>query len=223
MKHGQLLSTGNLTIALILLWAGAVRAENWAHYGALPGSKVRIEGTSTMHDWVAEGGIVGGHMELDSSFPLDTSLAKIPDLKVRPEVQVTIPVRSLKSGKSLMDSVMHNAMKQEQHTNIVYRLLEMRPSSQEHKPSTPFQFDATGALTVAGVTRTNTMLVSIEPIGSTKLKVSGSTAVKMTDFGITPPAPKLALGAIKTGDDVKIFFEWLTAQRKEAAIPEKAP
>jgi polyisoprenoid-binding protein YceI len=223
MKHGQLLSTGNLTIALILLLAGAASAENWARYEALPGSKVRIEGTSTMHDWSVAGGIVGGHMELDSSFPLDTSLGKIPDLKVKPEVQVTIPVRSLKSGKSLMDSVMHNAMKQEQHTNIVYRLLEMRPSNQEHKPATPFQFDATGALTVAGVTRTNTMLVSIEPIERTKLKVTGSTTVKMTDFGITPPAPKLALGAIKTGDDVKIFFEWVTAQRKAPASAEKTP
>ena len=47
MKHGPLLSTGNLTIALIWLLAGAVRAENWARYAALPGSKVRIEGTST--------------------------------------------------------------------------------------------------------------------------------------------------------------------------------
>jgi hypothetical protein len=44
------------------------------------------------------------------------------------------------------------------------------------------------------------------------LKFSGTTALKMTDFGIQPPAPSLALGLIKTGDDVKITFEWLTAK-----------
>ena len=34
--------------------------------------------------------------------------------------------------------------------------------------------------------------------------------VKMTSFGIQPPAPKIALGLISTGDDVKIAFEWNT-------------
>ena len=223
MKHGHLVATGNLTMALTLLLIPSLRSENWTRYDAQPGGKVRIEGTSTMHDWTVEGRIIGGYMELDSSFPLDSSIGKVSDLKVKPKVQVKIPVRSLKSKTSLMDSVMHNAMKQEQHSTIEYRLIEMKPSQQEHKLGTPLQFDATGVLTVAGVTRTNTMPVSINPIDKTRLTVTGNTAMKMTDFGITPPAPKLALGAIKTGDDVMIFFEWLTAQRKEAASVEKAP
>jgi hypothetical protein len=33
-------------------------------------------------------------------------------------------------------------------------------------------------------------------------------ALKMTDFKIQPPAPKVALGLIKTGDDVKLKFQW---------------
>jgi hypothetical protein len=35
----------------------------------------------------------------------------------------------------------------------------------------------------------------------------------MTDFGIEPPAPKIALGAITTGDDIKFSFEWVVAKR----------
>jgi hypothetical protein len=35
----------------------------------------------------------------------------------------------------------------------------------------------------------------------------------MTDFKIDPPAPKIALGMIKTGDDVKLIFEWMVAQK----------
>jgi hypothetical protein len=38
----------------------------------------------------------------------------------------------------------------------------------------------------------------------------------MTDFKIEPPAPALALGMIKTGDDVKLIFDWTVAQRKAA-------
>jgi hypothetical protein len=37
--------------------------------------------------------------------------------------------------------------------------------------------------------------------------------MKMTDFKIEPPAPKIALGAIKTGDEITISFEWMTAAK----------
>jgi hypothetical protein len=41
----------------------------------------------------------------------------------------------------------------------------------------------------------------------------------MTDFKIEPPAPAIGLGLIKTGDDVKLSFEWLTVPK--AAAPAK--
>ena len=34
---------------------------------------------------------------------------------------------------------------------------------------------------------------------------------------LVPPAPKIALSLIKTGDEVKIIFDWITVQRTEAA------
>ena len=66
---------------------------------------------------------------------------------------------------------------------------------------------------MAGVIKTNTMAVTVERIEKTKLKVTGTTALKMTDFGIKPPAPDVGLGLIKTGDDVKLTFEWVTEQK----------
>jgi hypothetical protein len=36
----------------------------------------------------------------------------------------------------------------------------------------------------------------------------------MTDYGVEPPAPSiLGLSPIKTGDDLKLSFEWLTAPK----------
>jgi hypothetical protein len=38
----------------------------------------------------------------------------------------------------------------------------------------------------------------------------------MTDFGIKPPAPEiLGLSVIKTGDDLKLTFEWVTEKKAE--------
>jgi polyisoprenoid-binding protein YceI len=74
------------------------------------------------------------------------------------------------------------------------------------------KFEATGNLTVSGVRRTVTMDVGITVVeAGKKLKLNGVVPLKMSTFGIEPPAPKAALGVIKTGDDVKIVFEWVCA------------
>jgi len=39
----------------------------------------------------------------------------------------------------------------------------------------------------------------------------------MTDHGIKPPSPALAMGLIKTGDDVKVSLEWVLAKAVETA------
>jgi polyisoprenoid-binding protein YceI len=197
-----------LFAATAMLFVLPLRAGDALRYEAQPGSKVRIDGTSTLHDWTVEGNLIGGHIEFDPSFEADPTLkgAKSP-----PTIEAAVPVRSLKSGKKSMDAVMHDAMKASTHPRIVYRLRTMTAKGSPAAGS-PIEFDTTGALTVAGVTKTNSMVVKMDRLESGKLKFSGTTALKMTDFGIQPPAPSLALGLIKTGDDVKITFEWLTAK-----------
>ncbi len=45
-----------------------------------------------------------------------------------------------------------------------------------------------------------------------QLRLSGSVGVKMTDFRIEPPSPKI-VDFITTGDEVTLRFDWLV-QRK---------
>ena len=208
MKLSRSLFLSQLAGALLVFTAVSVAAET-VRYQARPGSSMKIDGTSTVHDWTVECGIIGGYMEFDSNFPLDKSQGT-PDLKVTPKVEVNINVRSLKSGKKLMDEVMHDAMKVKDHPKISYVLKEMKPK--ERKAGEPLTFDTKGDLTVAGVTKPIDMVVTMEPMDDGKLKTTGSKDLKMTDFGINPPAPALGLGLIKTADDVKITFEWLTAR-----------
>ena len=152
-------------------------------------------------------------MDVDGEFPSDLSVATVPELEVVPKVLVQIPVTSIKSGKSTMDSVMHGAMKVKQHRIIKFTLTKMDPSKDERKPDTPLRYDAVGDLTVAGVKKQIQMPVELVEHGDGGLRITGKTKVKMTDFGIQPPAPKIALGLIKTGDEVDITFEWITKRR----------
>ena len=164
-----------------------------------------MDGDSTIHKWYAETDVIGGSLELDSSFPTPGSSAVLT-----PKVEAKIPVRSLKtSGGKRMDAVMQDHLKYTDHKTIDYRVLELAP-----KAGASGQYDAKGALTVAGVTKTNTMAVTIEKLEGSKLKVTGKTALKMTEFGISPPAPDIGLGLIKTSDDVQLTFTWVAEPKK---------
>ncbi len=202
--------TSRFSTALIcagaLLAAGSIIAADAVRYTPVPNScKLRMDGTSTIHDWHAETDIIGGFMELDATF-VDGKSAPVA---VKPKVEVKIPVRSLKtSGGKRMDAVMQEHMKFEQFKFIEYRVIELTP-----KAGAAGQYDAKGTLTLAGVTKTNTMPVTIDRVDG-KLKVTGATAVKMTDHGIKPPAPEIAgISLIRTGDEVKLKFEWVTGPK----------
>jgi len=200
--------------AALLTSSGLTHAEVIRYEAQPAASKMKIAGTSTLHDWTVECAVIGGFMEIDATMPENASGAA--PSSARPRVEVNVPVRQLKSGKKGMDAVMHDAMKQEKFPKIEYKMIELKPKAGSAAGGAKAEFDATGTITVAGVTKTNTMPVTIERVEKTKLKVTGATPLKMTDFGIKPPAPEIALGLIKTGDDVKISFEWLTRQAEPA-------
>jgi polyisoprenoid-binding protein YceI len=204
MKTLRTLSSG----ALALAFAVSLTAADLTKFDSQPGSKVKIDGTSNIHDWTVEGGIIAGVMELDAKFAADPT--KSAPGKVAAKVETTIPVRTLKSGKSSMDSVMHAAMKQPVHPKIEYRLTELTLKETPKSAEGPFLLESKGELAVAGVTNKVAFPVTMTRAGKV-LKASGSTNVKMTSFGIEPPSPKISFGLIKTADDVKITFDWNTS------------
>lgn len=210
-----------LSFAAVVCAGLAVWAQSNVRYESQAGSKIRLDGTSTIHDWYAESGIVAGYIEAPTQLA-DTSKPVAVGTKLTPKLEVNIPVRSLKSsGKRPMDVVMHEAMNITKHPRIDYKLIDLTVKSVPAKAGDPYQLDATGALTVNGTTKTNQMVVTMTQPGNDKLKFTGTTGIKMTDFGIKPPAPSVGLGLIKTADDVKVTFEWL-AEKKAAATAAAA-
>jgi polyisoprenoid-binding protein YceI len=198
-------------VASLLVAAALTIGADPVRYQASPGSKLKLDGTSTVHDWTVEGGIIGGFIEFESNYPLDPAKSN-SDLKVTPKVQVTVPVRSLKSGKKMMDEIMHDTLKVKDNQTIKYTLTEWKP--RDRKAGEPLQFDTKGDLTVAGVTKPIDMIVTLTPEGN-KLKATGTKELKMSNFGMKAPAPSIGLGLIKTADEVKVTFEWITTRKEE--------
>lgn len=197
----------------IIAFTTQTRAET-VTYSAKTGSLLKISGTSSVHDWEVKTLLIGGRMVWDSSFPLDPSKAELPKLTTTPKVSVIVPVRNIESGKQRMNEVMHGAMNAQKHKFARYNLKEIKVVDKKRKAGDPIVFNTKGTLNINGKSAPVSMQISIAKRKGDKLKVSGKTKLRMSQFGITPPAPKIALGLITTGDEVSVEFEWFVAQKK---------
>jgi polyisoprenoid-binding protein YceI len=218
MKTRLILTTLALTSAL------ALHAADGNRYQAQPaGNNVRVEGTSTAHDWEMAGTLIGGFVEFDSDVQFDTAQPTIPGLKDKKlalKSLVIVPVRSLKSDAKAMPQVMEGLMqetlKEPQFKKIECRISELT-FKEPHAAGKPFEFDATGELAIAGVTNKVTFPVTIDVPEKDKLKITGTAPVKMTAYGMKPPAPSFGLGLMKCGDEVKVIFDWNLAKSATTA------
>lgn len=154
-------------------------------------SSMTILGTSTLHDWEMEAKNMYGTMDVD----LYTDKIEINSLKL------SVPVESLKSGKSPMDDNAYKALKYKKHSEIHYVLTSVE--SADKTGSNQYKLITKGKLTVAGQTR----LLTIPITGIVKdnsLALKGSTSFKMSSFGVEPPS--FMFGSVTTGDEVTINF-----------------
>jgi polyisoprenoid-binding protein YceI len=213
-----LLSPGLAACVVCLGFSFTTGAQT--RYSAQPrGTDVKIDGTSSLHDWEMEGTIIGGFLELGAGVQLDaaqTTIAGIQDNKVPAKARAIIPVDSVHSKADhlpdVMDHLMQKTMKDDQFKTIIYTLTELDFKG-PHTAGKPFDFDSKGELVIAGATNKVSFPISIECLEGGKIKVSGTAPVKMTDYGVDPPAPNFGLGMMKCGDDVKIIFEWMLQKR----------
>jgi polyisoprenoid-binding protein YceI len=188
----------------------------WIRYEqTLPGqgSKCRIDGTSSIHPWSMETPIIAGSFEVDARARFDAPPGAADlgtNVSVPARAQVRIPVRTLKSYAAKMDQVYKEHMEETTYRNIEFQLTQLDWVSPEAAAVTHAPLAARGALAIHGVTNVVTLPTAIQPVDADKLRISGQATLKMTSFGVKPPAPVIAgMPAIETGDDIVVMFEWV--------------
>lgn len=150
-----------------------------------------IQGTSSLHDWEMTSQACKGALNVD----LDGQNISIEG------IQVKVLVTSLKSGKRIMDNKCYDALKSDDHPNIIYRLSSI--SSIKNKGQNNYQAVLDGSLDIAGVKKPIQIDVSLKKSNNI-ITIKGTKSVKMTDFNVKPP--KALLGTLKTGDEITIIF-----------------
>lgn len=185
-------------IALLVFLAGVAAADR---YTPATGSLVRIEGTSTLHDWKMEGTTISGSV---SAPPIEQWTNTAPAT----EASISIPVTSIKSEHAKMDKLMAEALKAGTNPMIRYELTNAVLA----QPGTAFVLNTRGKLTIAGVTRDVEMQITGNRNANNTYTLTGQLPIRMSDYGIKPPTAML--GTIKTGNDVKVTFRWVVEGAK---------
>lgn len=151
-------------------------------------SKMWVDGTSTVHDWTVNVERVSGTL-FQNGTKIDS-------------VKITVPVNSMKSGKSGMDDKVYEALKSNRFPNIsiVGKNIDLSSGSAVVQAS----------VTIAGATKVVPVTVKRAVAGSVAT-YTGSVNLKMTDFKVAPPTAML--GAIKAGDAITLRFDMKTNVR----------
>lgn len=153
----------------------------------LMASKVTINGTSSLHDWESTA------MDFHGNVGFVLQGDKIVESE---DIFIAIVVKSIKSGKSIMDKKTMQALKQSEFPTITFKSIQARCEENQ-------KINCKGNLQVAGASNEVTAEVGYKLIEGVP-EVSGRLKLLMTDYGVEPP--EALFGTIKTDDEITIDF-----------------
>lgn len=148
---------------------------------------LEVSGTSSLHDWEMPSNQASGTMQAQIE---SGRLASISSLKI------TMPAESIKSGKKAMDKKAYEALKTNQHKQVIFTLKSATKSGNNWILNGTFQ--------IAGASK-DVKINATETSASGIIGLKGSYDFKLSDYDITPPTA--LMGTVKTGDEVKISFD----------------
>lgn len=177
-------------VCIVFLTFSAAQAQTYKTVSKISG--VKIEGTSSIHAWESTSNQVNGELVLTET----KNGKQIHSLIFR------VPVKSIKSGKGLMDSKTYDAFDNNKNPLITFQLTDV---SQFKMTGKDVDATLTGTLNMAGFTNKINIKSSGVILSDGSMQFKGSVPLKMSDFKMKPPTAMM--GALKTGDAVTVKFD----------------
>jgi polyisoprenoid-binding protein YceI len=163
-----------------------------------PESKLWVEGTSTVRSFTCRAAVLEADVSAASANAVGAVLA---GEKAVQSVEVRVPAARLDCGNGTMNEHMQKAIKGVANPTITFRVASYTVDASGGSAKGAL----TGTLTLGGVTRTITVDATGRDAGTGTLRVTGSYALDMKEFGLKPPT--LMMGTLKVGEVVKVGFD----------------
>lgn len=156
---------------------------------------VKVSGGSNVHDW----NMIAQNPVCEAAFGPLTGDDNVP--KSLTSLSFIVNAKSLKSEHSSMDSRTYKLLKADAFPKITFKLSNATIAAVK---KSKFTVRANGILTIAGTSKTITMLVNGEVKEDGSINCSGQQKLKLTEFGLQPPS--FMLGAMKVDNDLTIDY-----------------
>ncbi|HEV7331537.1 MAG TPA: YceI family protein [Flavisolibacter sp.] len=150
---------------------------------------ITLLGNSNIHKWTMK----SSGSNLEANLNLDPSTKQLEGIQ---PLTFNMPVKSLKSDESLLNSRAYDALKADKFPHIVFKLLSATPSGS--------QMTMRGQLTISGNTRDITLVANSQKTADGNYILSGTKNIKFSEFGLS--APKYMMGVMKVYDDLTINY-----------------
>jgi polyisoprenoid-binding protein YceI len=175
----------------MLAFAQASNAQTIYKIGGKP--VMTLYGTSTLHDWT----MVAHTFTGDAQFALsaDNQLSSFDVLTV------ILPVHNLKSEHDGMNDNAYEALKADDHKDIVFKLTSAKITS---SGGNKYQITALGNLSIAGATKAVTLITNALVNADGSVSCSGSVPIKLSEYNIERPS--FMLGTMKVGDAMTLNY-----------------
>lgn len=164
-----------------------------------PGSRLTIEGTSNLHAWSCATSAIGADIRTQMN---EAGTTESVDF-----VSINFPIDRIECKNDTMNGKLAKALRAESNPRITFRTTGPR-TLPVPDPSGRVSASFRGTLTVAGVTKPVDLAVQATTNPDGSIRITGSKAFLMTQFGIDPPTAML--GVLKTANRVTVRFD-LTA------------
>ena len=150
-----------------------------------------VSGTSTVRGWTCS---VSGMAQVTpgSSAPAPGFAAGVQS------ATLTVPVADFECPDETMTEHLMDAMKPAEFADITFQLDGYEASVEGA--------EASGALTIQGVTRPVRFPISLTPSGA-GVAIAGEVGLDMTEYGVEPPV--VLLGLLRVRPEIRIQFEGL--------------
>ncbi|MEO8399432.1 MAG: YceI family protein [Ignavibacteriaceae bacterium] len=181
-------------------------------FKTLPGSKVWIEGSSTINDFACitqkvegYGSIINRDIFNSGGFTKKNAL--------NDEAYLSLKVLNLDCGKERMNEDMFDAMKAEEFPFIKFDLVDVGIITESDTSMNSFNVKIKGNLSLAGKSNLISMVMTITKLKADKFRVQGNRQLFMKDFNIVPPSA--FFGLIKAHDELVVYFDLIVGKIDE--------
>jgi hypothetical protein len=155
---------------------------------------MNLSGTTPVKNWSMTANGLSGEAKLGVAS--NGLLSAVEDLVF------VLPVHNLKGEVKAMDEDAYEALKADQHKEIVFKLATAAIALQ---PNNTSLVEAEGSLSVAGVTRKVTLKMYAFVNRDGSVTFTGSKKLKMSDYDVERPS--LLFGAIKAGNEMTLTYK----------------